>query len=256
MPGVPFAAFLVALVAALAVSRRGLLAVLLALAAWSAVVASALWHDPHAANDCALLLARSAIADGNVYVPNLFLRTWAEGAPGLWVRIAAWLCLTAALASWIHRSARGRAGRRPVAALFGFAAAILGTAAVLERWPGGRRAARFPDALEVAPGTTAFVEGAQLDGGRAWLAAGEHTVLVRSRDDVQAVRVRVHGEGFLRLQGRPPLPVTPRGIELDLRLDPLIALEGRRGVGETLRRQRFELDAPGGGRFLLAPAVR
>ena len=45
----------------------------LALVGWTAILARLLWADPHAANDCALLLARSVFADGNVYVPNLFL---------------------------------------------------------------------------------------------------------------------------------------------------------------------------------------
>src|SRR5262249_27581163 len=65
MPAVPLAAALVAVVLALAVARRGVLALLLAVIAWSALLGLALWRDPHAANDCALLLAKSAIADGN-----------------------------------------------------------------------------------------------------------------------------------------------------------------------------------------------
>ena len=57
-------------------------ALVLMLAAWTGLFAIALWQDPHAANDSALLLAKSAYADGNQYVPNLFIRRWSDGAPG------------------------------------------------------------------------------------------------------------------------------------------------------------------------------
>ncbi|HUG53733.1 MAG TPA: hypothetical protein VMR21_09030, partial [Vicinamibacteria bacterium] len=90
----------------------------------------------------------------------------------------------------------------------------------------------------------------------AWLEDGEHTVLVRSRDDVRALRVRLAGAGFLRIPGRPPLPIPAAGVELDLPLQPLIALEGRRGVKETLSRQRLVLDAVGDAPFVLAPGLR
>ena len=88
MPVAPWLAAAVAAALAAAGRRRGVLAVALALVGWTALFAAALWADPHAANDCALLLNRSAFADGNLYVPNLFLRTWSEAAPGLFVRMA------------------------------------------------------------------------------------------------------------------------------------------------------------------------
>ncbi|PYQ46958.1 MAG: hypothetical protein DMF78_24990 [Acidobacteria bacterium] len=246
MPVVPYAAALVALVLVVALARRGVLAVLLALAAWSAILGVALWRDPHAANDCALLLAKSAIADASVYVPNLFIRSWSDGAPGLWARIAAWILLAAGLAAWVRLCARGRAGARPAAAVFGMAAAVLAAALVLERWPAARTAPRFPGALEVAPGTTAFVEDARVEGTRAWLDPGAHALLVRAREDLPALRVRLAGaEGVLRARGRAPLRIPAGGLEVDLPLERVATLEGRRGLRESLWIQRLDVDARG-----------
>jgi hypothetical protein len=258
MPVVPLAAALVALVTVIAWTRRGVLAVFLMLAAWSALVAAALWGDPHAANDCALLLARSAVADGNIYVPNLFIRTWAEGAPGLWARIAAWIVLAVLLAAWVRRAGQGGAGRRPARALFALAAALLAAAAVLERWPTARTSARFPGALEAGPGITAFLEGARVEGQRAWVEPGDHEILVRARETTGALRLRAEGEGVLRLHGRPPLTIPPSGLEVDLPVEPIATLEGRRGATETLGRQRFTLEGPRPVALRLgpAPAVR
>jgi hypothetical protein len=246
MPVVPYAAALVALVLVVAATRRGVRAVVLALAAWSAILGLALWRDPHAANDCALLLARSAIADGNVYVPNLFIRSWADAAPGLLARVAAWTLLAGLLAAWVRLSARGRAGGRPTVAVFGMAAAVLAAALVLERWPASRSRPRFPGALELAPGATAFVEDARVEGPRAWLDPGAHVVLVRAREDLGALRVRVAGgEGLLKARGHSPLRIPPAGLEVDLPLERVVTLEGRRGLRETLSRQRLEVEAGG-----------
>jgi len=244
MPALPYALALVALVLAMTRGRRGVLALFLALAAWSALLAVPLWNDPHAANDCALLLARSAIADGNAYIPNLFIRTWSEGAPGLWARLLVWTCLGAGLAAWLRRAAMGRAGARPAAALVGLAATVLAAAALLERWPAARAGPRFPDALEAAPGATAFVEDARVEGARAWLGPGEHAILLRTRDGSGMLRLRAEGEGVLRLAGRPPLPIPAAGLEVDLQMDAVAVLQGRRGVTETLWRQRIGVEAP------------
>ena len=245
LPALPYALALVALVVALAPGRRGVLALFLALAAWSALIAVRLWNDPHAANDCALLLARSAIADGSAYIPNLFIRAWSEGAPGLGARILVWACLGAGLAAWLRRAAQGRAGARPASALFGLAATVLAAAALLERWPTSRAGPRFPDAVDAGPGATAFVEDARVDGERAWVDPGEHAILLRTRDGSGTLRLRAEGEGLLRLAGRPPLPIPAAGLEVDLPLDAVAVLQGRRGVTETLWRQRIEVEAPG-----------
>ena len=245
MPALPYAAALVALVVGLAYARRGVLAVVLILSGWSALITLRLWSDPHAANDCALVLARSAIADGNVYVPNLFIRSWSEGADGLWARMAVWILLSMLLVGWVRRAARGRGGARPLAALFGLAAIVLVAALFLERWPSARQAARFPDAMEIGPAATAFVEDARIDGERAWVGPGEHTILLRTRDGAGVLRLRAEGEGVLRLAGRPPLPIPRGGTTVDLALAPVAVLQGRRGVGETLWRQGIEVEGPG-----------
>ena len=57
MPALPWVMALLALVLASTCARRGVLALALMAAGWSALLARALWLDPHAANDCALLLA-------------------------------------------------------------------------------------------------------------------------------------------------------------------------------------------------------
>jgi hypothetical protein len=184
-----------------------------------------LWIDPHAANDCAQLLARSAFADGNVYVPNLFLRAWADAAPGLWPRVLAWIVMAGLLAWWIAR--RGEIRDSPTRALAVGAAVLLALAFALERWPAGRRAPAFGDAIEVRPGVTVFSR----DG---------RDLLVRSRDALSAVRIRATGDGTVRVPGLPPFVVAPGGTEADVPVSLAAHLAGRRGVEEWLYRQRIE----------------
>ncbi len=50
---------------------------------------------------------------------------------------------------------------------------------------------------------------------------------------------------MLRLAGRPPLPIPAAGLEVDLPMDAVAVLQGRRGVTETLWRQRIGVEAPG-----------
>jgi hypothetical protein len=244
MPVLPYAAALIALALAAVEGKRGLHAVFLAFTAWSALIAAALWNDPHAANDCALLLARSALADGNTYIPNLFIRTWADGAPGLWARIVVWTVLAAALAAWVRRAATGRGGVRVAAAVFGLAATVLVAAALLERWPTSRTSARFPDAIAVGEGAAAFVEGARVDGERAWIDPGGHEILLRTREGGGTLRLRAEGAGVVRVAGQTPLAIPAGGLEMDLPFEPIVHLQGRRGTTETLWRQRVEVEAP------------
>jgi hypothetical protein len=244
MPVLPYAAALIALALVAVEGKRGVHAVFLVFTAWSALIAAALWNDPHAANDCALLLAKSAIADGNAYIPNLFIRAWADGAPGLWARLLVWTVLAAALAAWVRRAARNRGGARVATAAFGLAATMLVAAALLERWPTGRTSARFPDAIAVGEGAAAFVEDARVDGERAWIDPGGHEILVRTREGGGTLRLRAEGAGVLRVAGQTPLPIPPGGLEMDLPVEPIIRLQGRRGTTETLWRQRLEVEAP------------
>ena len=119
MPVAPLGVALVGIAIARTSHRRGAVTLVLALASWTALLALALRQDPHAANDSALLLAKSTYADGLQYIPGLFIRTWADAAPGLALRILAWLLLTAAAAFWLRRVARGsgEAGGSPLRTL-------------------------------------------------------------------------------------------------------------------------------------------
>ena len=243
MPLVPIAAALAAVVLDRAASRRGVLAFVLMLAGWTTLVAMALWRDPLAANDCAALLAKSVFADGNVYLPNLFIKTWSDGAPGLFARLAGWIVLAAAAALWIRRAAVDPAGGSPARVLAATAAAILAMALLLERWPSTREAPRFRDALDLGGGTAVFVSGASIREDHAAVPAGEVELLLRSRAPMSALTLIGEGEGLLRLPGRPPIALSPRGTRVELPLSPVVTLVGRRGVQETLYRERLDIDA-------------
>jgi hypothetical protein len=245
MPLVPLAAALVAVGLDKAASRRGVLAFALTLLAWTALIATSLWRDPLASNDCGVLLAKSAFADGNVTIPNLFIKTWSEGAPGLFFRVVVWIGLAIAAALWLRRAAAGRGGHSPGRILAGAFVTILAVAFLLERWPPSRSAARFPGALDLGGGATAFVTGADVEDGFARVAPGEVELLVRSRAPLPALTLIAEGEGSLRLPGRPPIALSPRGTGVGLPLTPLVTLSGRRGVSETLYRQRMILESPG-----------
>jgi hypothetical protein len=93
-------------------------------------------------------------------------------------------------------------------------------------------------------GATAFVEGARSDGERAWVDAGAHAILLRTRDGSGTLRLRAEGEGVLRVPGHMPLPIPAGGLEMDLAFEPVVHLQGRRGATETLWRQRLEVEAP------------
>jgi hypothetical protein len=254
MPLVPLAAALVTVVVGRTASRRGALGLALTLAAWTGVIAVALWRDPLASNDCVVLLAKSAFADGNVYIPNLFIRSWSEGAPGLWARIAVWIALAIAAALWLRRVAADAAGRSPGRILAGMTAVILAAAFLLERWPSMNGAPRFRDALDLGGGTTVFVSGASVEDDFARVTADEVGLLVRSRAALPALTLTAEGEGLLRLPGRAPIALSPRGTRVDVPLEPLVTLTGRRGLQERLYRQRVEIDR--GGAVLRFAAFR
>jgi hypothetical protein len=256
MPVVPWMIALLAVTLAATGGRRGVLALALMAAGWSALLGHALWLDPHAANDCALLLARADVADGNVYVPNLFIRAWSDGAPGLAARLAVWIALAAGLSGWLARVARRGGGDSPLRVLVAVAGVVLAAALVLERWPSPRRAARFDDGLAAGGGTVVFVtSGARVEDGAAVAGGGEVALLVRSREEVASVRLLVEGQGLLRVPGHAPLSLRGRAVEVDVPLEPLRRLTGRRGVGETLARQRILVEAAGGEVVRLRPAI-
>ena len=248
MPAVPWMVALLGVTLAATRGRRGVLALALMAAGWSVVLARALWLDPHAANDCALLLAKADIADGNVYVPNLFIRAWADGAPGLGARIAVWAAIVAGLSAWVRRVVKRGGGDAPQAVLAGVLAVALAGALVLERWPGPRRAAAFADAMAIDADTVAFVtSGARVEDGAAFAGSGEVKLLVRSRAPLAGVRMVMEGDGLVRVPGHAPLSLRGRAVEVDVPLTPLRRLTGRRGVEESLARQTIEVETTGEG---------
>jgi len=226
--------------------RRGVVALALSLAGWSALVASSLWQDPHAADDCARLLAKSVFADGHVYIPNIHHTSWNYAAAGHGVRIGVWLLLAVATALWLRRVALGRGGRSPRRVLVGLAIAVLASAATLERWPSPYAGPRFNDRVDLRPGTTVFVAGAAslVDGDVVRSSGGEVRLLIRSRDAVEALRLEVWGEGALWLPGGRRLFLPSSGARLEVGLERLRDLVGRRGMRESLSRLRLRVETP------------
>jgi hypothetical protein len=235
MPVAPLAVALVA-IAIDRVPRRGAVALVLMLAAWAGLFALALWRDPHAANDSALLLAKSTYADGHQYIPDLFIRRWSDGAPGLWARALAWLAALAGIAAWWGRAARpspsGAApkGASPLATLGAVAGVVLTLAAILEQWPGKRPAPAFPEAMRIAATQerVLFVSGAaSVHEDEAVLGPGTVELLLRTASPVASLRVTVGGPGgVLRADGLPPLVLRPTGTLLDV---PFVAYHDVRG---------------------------
>jgi hypothetical protein len=250
---------------ALGMTGRGVLALSLILAAWTALFAVVLWRDPHAANDSAVLLAKSTYADGNQYIPNLFIRQWSEGAPGLGARIAVWLAALAATALWLRRVvsgglARPRA-RSPVATLAAVAAFVLAAGLLLERWPGARQAPVFPRAIGLAsaggattPPTVLFLGGeARVREGEAVVGPGAVELLVRSPLPVASLKATVGGAGgVLRAAGLPPVVLRQTGASLELPLVPYHEVRGREGRRAVYSRARLELE----GEAALRPGVQ
>lgn len=240
MPVLPLALAFAALT--LVEAREGVWTVALALFGWTALIARLLWHDPHAANDCALLLARSVFADGNVYVPNLFLRSWGDAAPGLWMRVSAWLAFAGVVAWWVRKAA-AREAASAARALFGGAVIVLGTAVVLERWPSARTRPSWNDLVALPGGVTVhFLGDVAVRDEAARAKPGTVELLVRSREPQAAIVLMVEGEGVVRVGGSAPIVVAGRPVSLRVPLDPLRHLTGRRGVNESLSRQVLRIE--------------
>jgi hypothetical protein len=100
------------------------------------------------------------------------------------------------------------------------------------------------------------VKGADVEDGFARVRTGEVELLVRSRGPLPALTLIGEGSGSLRLPGRPPIGLSPRGTGVSLPLAPLVTLSGRRGVSETLYRQRIVLDSPGEVVLRFMPPIR
>jgi hypothetical protein len=234
-------------------ARRGALALVLMLAAWTGLFAVALRRDPHAASDSALLLARSSYADGNQYLPNLFVRHWKDAAPGLWARIAVWVAGLGAIAGWLRRATAREAeprGTSPVASLAAVAALVLSAGLFLERWPGARAAPSFADAIAIpgeggAPLPLVFVTGAARMGqGEAVLGPGAVELLLRAPAAVHGLPVTVGGQaGLLRAEGLPPVVLRPTGALVQVPFYPYHEVRGHEGQSVSFTRARLLLTA-------------
>jgi hypothetical protein len=269
MPLAPLAVALVAVAIARATgperpasARRAAVTLVLVLAAWSGLFAVLLWRDPQAANDSGLLLARSTYADGDAYIPSLFIRRWADAAPGLAARIAAWLLGIVWLAWGL------RAARSPARALAGLALGILVLALALERWPGRRTRVADPDALPAVPGIeVAFAGAVRVREDEVILGPG--AVRMRVRDTRAAgeaprtaLRATVGGEGHLLVAGLPPIRLRPTGGVVDLPLLNYHVVSGRDGqrvlfsrLDATVSGQAVMRFGPGEGTAPIEPAA-
>jgi hypothetical protein len=248
MPVTPYAIALVGVAVTSLLSHRGGLTLALTLGGWTALMAFALFRDPHSANDCALLLARSAFADGNVYIPNLLIRTWGDGAPGLLARVLVWLALAILVGLSLRRAVS------PVRTLAGIGLVLLAAALFLERWPATRTGARFGNGIDAGQGVTVFVDGpVVVEEERARARAGTVELLVRSRSPLGKLAVSLEGEGTIEVPGRPL--AESRGAVVETPLTALGTFTGRRGVSESLSRGRIEVEAVGevGLRFRASP---
>ena len=230
MPVAPVFVVLVALAVAKVRSRRGAIALVLALVAWTGLFTVALRMDPVAANDSGLLLAKSSFVDGNVYIPNLFIRHWSDGSPGLAVRTAVFSVGILLLSLALVRARRAEGLGSPLAAAGGALAFVFVAGFVLERWPTARTAPVFPDALSVGNGVVVRVLGpALVREDRAELRAGSTEVLVRRPAEVSDVTLLTGGDGRLDLPGVAPFLLRPRGAFVRV---PLPGGERVRGEGE------------------------
>ncbi len=247
MPVAPYALALAACVLGRALDRPGVRTLGLALAGWTGFLSLSLIRDPHAANDCTLLLAKSVFADGRQYLPDLFLRTWSAAPPGLWARVALGLGITLGVGWWLRRAAQGRAGASSDRLWVGLVASVLATACLLEQWPGQRRVPAFRNGIDVGSGAVAFVSGAETGNG-GFLAApsGRVELLVRAYGEgPRSLRLTARGDGVLLRAGGPPLPLKAHGVTVELPLSPLRRLVGRGGAEEILSQAAVTLDARG-----------
>jgi hypothetical protein len=243
MPLAPLLVAFIGVALARVASQWGARALALMLAGWTAVLALALWEDPHAANDSALFLAKSTFADGRVYIPGLVLKTWSDAAPGLLARLLVWILLGLLLAVWLLRVGRGRGGASPPRTLAAVTGLLLAGGLFLERWPPPDAAPRFHDGIALPGGDMAFLSGPlRIEGGEVIAGAGRVELLVRSRSPKASLPVIAGGEGVLRLPGRAPILVHPGGALVEVPLRPWRTLEGRDGAEETFSRQELGVE--------------
>jgi hypothetical protein len=232
MPVAPLAVALVGIALARVSQRRGVVTLALALASWTALMALELRLDPHAANDSWLLLAKSTFADGRQYVPGLFIRTWADAAPGLFTQLVVWALLSALVAFWLKGEAKdaGGAGVSPRRTLVGVTAALLVAAFAMEHAAAVTRARpAWPGELKAGGDTTLFLRGnVTVREDEAVVGPGAIEMLVRAPSTRASLGVTLGGSGgFAHPSGRPPLALRPSGSFIDLPLTGYHEVHGR-----------------------------
>ena len=236
--------------------RRGATLVVLALFAWTGVIALALWRDPHAANDCAVLLAKSAFADGHVYVPGLFIRRWSDAAPGL-AAACSRLERCCPRPSWplSFGGAAARVGEAecsPPARAWASPVSCSLVALGLESWPSRRTVPAFPGEVPLDSTGTAFVSTAPCRSVTRRMAAetGEVDILVRSAEPRSDLAILVGGQGAFRVPGRPrPQALRPQGPLSRCRSKPRPWVRDDADRSETLRPGPLRVDGEVGLRF-------
>ena len=97
--------------------------------------------------------------------------------------------------------------------------------------------------LDVVSATVALVLELMLMplAGLGWREFWARTWIVWALAPLTGLTLIAEGDGLLRVPGRAPIPLSPRGTGLGMTLSPLVTLTGRRGVDETLYRQRLEV---------------
>jgi hypothetical protein len=243
MPVLPLLVVLTAVTIDRVGRRRGALTVVLVLAGWSVLLAWALFADPLAANDSSLLLGKSAFADGNQYIPSLFIRSWSSAVPGTFLRVLAWNALGAALCLFLTRVQKGRGGDRPLRALGTLLCVLLAVAWPLERWPSQRTAPAFPNAVTTGEGVRVFLDGpVQVRGDHAVIGPGETELVVRSEGPLVMLDAVVGGSGTLRLPGMGVLSLRNTGAGIRLPVVPDLVLAGAGGERAHIGRCRVTVD--------------
>jgi hypothetical protein len=230
MPVAPLFVALVGIALARVSHRRGAVALALALASWTALLALELRLDPHAANDSWLLLAKSTFADGRQYIPGLFIRTWGDAAPGLFVQLLAWAIVVALAASWLRRAAQDAGGASPLRALAGIAATVLIAGFVLEHAEATTRVRpAWPGELTLAGDTRLFLRGTvTIREDEAVVGPGPIELLVNAPATRESLGVTLGGSGgFAHAAGRQPIALRPSGAFIELPLSGYHEVRGR-----------------------------
>lgn len=249
LPLVPLAAAFAAVLLAKA-PRRDVRALVLMLAAWTGLITFALWKDPAARNDSALLLEHAVFADGRSYLPALWQSHWSD--PGLLPRVALWVVLVGAVAFWLRRASVRRSEATPGRVLAVSAAVLLLSALVLERWPSPRRAPRYANTVRLRRGGDVFVSGdLRREGDGFRVGPGSVELLVRSQAPRPRLDVAITGDGMLRVA---KLPALAPGGAFAVPLEEIRVFSGRRGLSEHLYRQRLRVER--GEVVLSFPGVR